>query len=317
LPFHFLTLCEYCRTLNENWQKTIPMNRFIFLALLTALLCFRNGFTQTTTDTTAVFQVETLDGNVFTGTLIHQDSLSVRLKTGKLGELTFQRSDIKSFKELKGVVQADGRLWLPNPQSARYFWAPNGYGLEKGEGYYQNIWILYNQVSVGLTKNFSIGAGMLPLFLFGGAATPVFLVPKFSFPLLKEKVNLGAGAFLGTILGEETGVFGLLYGTSTFGSRDKNLSVGLAYGFAGDQMMDIPIINISGMVRVGPRGYLLTENYIITGGGETVVILSLGGRTIFRNVGLDYSLWIPFYSDMDMFLAMPFLGITLPIGKKK
>jgi len=264
-----------------------------------------------------MYQVETLDGNVFTGSLISQDSLSVSLKTDKLGALTFQRADIKSFKELKGVVQADGRIWLPNPQSARYFWAPNGYGLDKGEGYYQNIWILYNQVSVGLSKNFSIGAGMLPLFLFGGAPTPVFLVPKFSFPLVKEKVNLGAGAFLGTVLGEETGVFGLLYGTSTFGSRDKNLSVGLAYGFAGDQMMDIPIINISGMVRVGPRGYLLTENYIITGDGETVVFMSLGGRSIFRNVGLDYSLWFPFFSGMGTFVAAPFLGITLPIGKRK
>ncbi len=293
------------------------MNKLCYLALLTALFCFRNGIAQQVADTAAKYQVETLDGNVFTGSLISQDSLSVSLKTDKLGALTFQRADIKSFKELKGVVQADGRIWLPNPQSARYFWAPNGYGLDKGEGYYQNIWILYNQVSVGLSKNFSIGAGMLPLFLFGGAPTPVFLVPKFSFPLVKEKVNLGAGAFLGTVLGEETGVFGLLYGTSTFGSRDKNLSVGLAYGFACDQMMDVPIINISGMVRVGPRGYLLTENYIIAAEGETVVFMSLGGRTIFRNVGLDYSLWMPFFSDMGTFVAMPFLGITLPIGKKK
>jgi hypothetical protein len=293
------------------------MNKLCCLALLAAFIWCRSGIAQQVADTTALYQVETLDGNVFTGTLIRQDSASVGLKTDKLGALTFQRKDIKSFTVLKGVVQADGRLWLPNPQSARYFWAPNGYGLDKGEGYYQNIWILYNQVSVGLTKNFSIGAGMLPLFLFGGAPTPVFLVPKFSFPLVKEKVNLGAGAFLGTVLGEETGVFGLLYGTSTFGSRDKNLSVGLAYGFAGSQMMDIPIINISGMVRVGPRGYMLTENYIITAEGETVVFLSLGGRSIFRNVGLDYSLWFPFFSDMGTFVAMPFLGITLPIGKKK
>ncbi len=294
------------------------MKKTIFLAMLTAILCcYQSGYAQNLADSIATYQVETLDGNIFTGNLIQQDSLTVQLKTDKLGTLTFQRADIKSFKELKGVMQADGRIWLPNPQSARYFWAPNGYGLDKGEGYYQNIWILYNQVSVGLSKNFSIGAGMLPLFLFGGAATPVFLVPKFSIPVVKEKVNLGTGAFLGTILGEETGVFGLLYGTSTFGSRDKNLSVGLAYGFAGSRMMDNPIINISGMARVGPRGYLLTENYIITADGEAMVIFSMGGRTIFRNVGLDYSLWIPLFSGMGTFVAAPFLGITLPIGKRK
>jgi hypothetical protein len=285
----------------------------VFGILFGSLSCFA----QVVTDTISTYRIETHDGNVYVGVITGEDSTKVTIRTERLGELTIMRADILHITELEGAINVKGQLWLPNPQSARYFWAPNGYGLEKGEGYYQNIWILYNQVSVGLTKNFSLGAGMLPFFLFDGAPTPVFLVPKFSVPVVKDKFNLGAGAFLGTVLGEETGVFGLLYGTSTVGSRDRNLSFGLAYGFAGDQLMHRPILNVSGMIRVGPRGYLVSENYIFTGGGETFVLVSFGGRTIFRNVGLDYSLWIPFLGDVDRLIAVPFLGITLPIGKKK
>jgi hypothetical protein len=157
---------------------------------------------------------------------------------------------------------------------------------------------------------------MMPLFLFAGGSTPIWIVPKFSIPVEKDKFNLGTGAFLGTIVGEETGMFGLLYGTATIGSRDKNVSFGLAYGFAGGEWLNVPVINVSSMIRTGPKGYFITENYVITAEGEIVVLLSAGGRSIIRNIGLDYSLWIPLGFEMDTFVAIPFLGITIPLRKK-
>ncbi|MBN1789390.1 MAG: hypothetical protein JW830_02760 [Bacteroidales bacterium] len=272
---------------------------------------------QVLTDSTKTLRIETIDGNIYIGNLITEDSLTLVVKTERLGVIHIPLADIKSRTELSAAKKVEGQFWLPNPQSSRYFWAPNGYGLEEGSAYYQNIWILYNQVSVGLTKNFSIGAGMLPLFLFAGASTPIFFVPKISLPVVRDKFSVGTGAFLGTILGEETGWFGLLYGTSTFGSRDRNISLGMAYGFSQDQWMQRPLWNISSMIRTGPKGYLITENYIISGSDATVVIVSLGGRTMIRSVGLDYSLWLPFSGEMDSFVAIPFLGITVPIGRKK
>ena len=272
---------------------------------------------QDLTDSTKTLRIETKDGNIYIGNVITQDSLTLTLKTDILGVIKIPLADIKARVELSETKKVQGQFWLPNPQSSRYFWAPNGYGLEKGSAYYQNIWILYNQVSVGITNNFSIGAGMLPLFLFAGAPTPIFFVPKISVPVVRDKFNVGTGAFVGTILGEETGWFGLLYGTTTLGSRDRNISLGMAYGFSQDHWMKQPLWNFNGMIRTGPKGYLITENYIIPGDGTTVVIVSLGGRTIIRNVGLDYSLWLPFSGNMDSLVAIPFLGITIPIGKKK
>jgi len=267
-------------------------------------------------DTTVTLRIETIDGNIYIGRYVSEDSLSMVLQTESLGEIRIPQNSIKTRTLLKQVVKVGNDIWLPNPQSSRYFWAPNGYGLEENTSYYQNIWILYNQFSFGLTNNFSLGAGMLPLFLFAGGSTPIWIVPKFSIPVEKDKFNLGTGAFLGTIIGEDTGIFGLLYGTATIGSRDKNVSFGMAYGFADGDWLNVPVINVSSMIRTGPRGYFITENYVITAEGETVVLLSAGGRSIIRNVGLDYSLWIPLGFEMDTFVAIPFLGITVPIGRK-
>jgi hypothetical protein len=268
-------------------------------------------------DTIKTSRIETKDGNIFIGTLVEEDSLSLVLKTESLGEIKIPKNNIKSRTELKEVKKVGSEFWLPNPQSSRYFWAPNGYGLKENESYYQNIWILYNQFSFGLTNNFSLGAGVLPLFLFAGESTPIWIVPKLSIPVVENKFNIGTGAFLGTILGEDTGLFGLLYGTTTFGSRDKNVSFGLAYGFAGGEWLKVPVINISGMARTGPKGFLITENYVISSEGETLVLISGGGRSLIRNIGLDYSLWIPIGGGIGTFVAIPFLGITVPIGNRK
>jgi hypothetical protein len=284
-----------------------------FLSFCFLMVAFTDLSGQEKPDTTTIYRIETKDGNTYTGSIIKEDSEKIILRTDKLGELSISLTDIKSRDEISGAKKIRDEYWLPNPQSTRYFWAPNGYGLKKNEGWYQNIWILYNQVSYGFTDYFSCGIGMIPMFLFAGTSTPIWIVPKFSIPVVENKFNIGAGSFLSTVIGEETEIFGLLYGTTTFGSRDNNFSAGLAYGFYGDEWADVPVFNISGMIRIGPRAYFVTENYALTIEGETGVVLSAGGRSILRNVGLDYSLWIPIVPDMDSFVAFPFLGITIPI----
>jgi len=280
----------------------------------------------------SIFRVETRDGNIFTGTIIAQDSASLVLKTSKFGEIRIPLSEIKSKTELSDAAVVNNRVWLPNPQSGRYFWAPNGYGLSEGKSYYQNIWVLYNQFSFGIADNFSLGGGVMPLFLFAGTPTPVWVVPKISIPVIRDKINVGTGALLGMFVGdvgESNSTFGLLYETTTLGSRDKNLSIGFAYGFASGEWISKPVVNISALIRTGPNSYFITENYLIPYVKESysgynvsrkntsAVIISFGMRSIIRNVGLDYSIWVPINTNAEEFFAIPFLGLTIPVGKGK
>jgi hypothetical protein len=284
-----------------------------FALLVFILFCHPiKGISQVVLDSTKLYQVKTLDGNEYLGNIQSEDSSKLVLQTAKLGALTISKNDIKEILRIEPKSVVQGKIWFENPQSSRYFWAPNGYGLRKGEGYYQNVWVLWNQASVGVTDYFSVGAGIIPLFFFGSSVSPAWIVPKFSIPVVKDRFNIGLGAIAGTLLGEGTG-FGILYGTGTLGSRNMNATFGLGYGFTEGSMADHPIANLSFMIRTGMRGYLLSENYYFS---SDMMIISFGGRSFARTVGIDYGLFIPLGTDIDILIAIPWLGITIPFGKK-
>nr|NQU91633.1 hypothetical protein [Bacteroidota bacterium] len=289
------------------------MKKFIYLIILGFAFTLYPSWAvaQESSDTT-LYQVEMTGGNEFLGYILKQDSETILLKTENLGTLTIPRSSITKITEIKKTQIVQGSLWNENPQASRYFWSPNGYGLNAGEGYYQNVWVLFNQISIGITDNISIGGGFIPLFLFAGGPTPVWLTPKFSVPLVKDKLNLGGGALMGTVVSEEGASFGIVYGTLTTGSKDKNFSAGLGYGYADHEWTNAPVINLSAMIRTGRRGYFLTENYFFSTSGETVVLLMAGGRYLVKKASIDYGLMIPIAKDMDGFVAVPWLGIVFP-----
>jgi hypothetical protein len=268
-----------------------------------------------TKDSQELVKIETKDGNEYYGVIVFEDDEKIILKTEVLGEITLRKEIIvrRKFVDISKLVE--GELWDDNPQSSRYLWTPNGYGLKKGEAYYQNIWVLYNQVSVGLTNYFSISTGIIPLFFFGGEILgPVWVVPKFSIPIKEDALNMSAGAFLGTVVGiSETG-FGIVFSTLTLGNKNSNWNFGLGWGFTGSDWSDRPIVNISGIHRISARGYILTENYYLTFDEMSMVILSIGRRHMSKKIGIDFGLYFPISRDLDRLVAFPLVGITIPFN---
>lgn len=294
----------------------------LFIAICLFLLLSGNKLFAQSID--SLYHVETIDDNEYIGTLVEKDNQSIKIKTEKLGVITILRIDIKSITPIGRETIKQGKYWFHNPQSTRYFWGTNGYGLKKGEGYYQNVWILGNQVSMGVTNNITIGAGMIPLFLFAGQPTPVWITPKVSIPVKKDKVNLGLGILAGTVLGTEeyegedsNSNFGIAYGVTTFGSRDKNLSLGVGYGYAGGGWAKSPTITMSFMIRTGDRGYLISENYLFSSERESTGVISLGGRRLVKRVAIDFGGILPIVPDSGVTIVLPWLGISVPFQLKK
>ncbi len=265
-----------------------------------------------------LWQVETTDGNIYLGEKVQETDLFVELDTEALGVIQIAKSTIMLMrtvdeKEAKRTKAGKGN----DAQATRYLFSPNAYNLRKGQGYYQNTWVFYNQVSVGITDNISIGGGLVPLFLFGvGAPTPVFITPKVSIPINRDKVNVAAGALIGGVVGEDVtdGFAGIAYGVSTFGSRTQNLTVGIGYGFAGQDFTQTPLLTISGITKIGKRSYLLTENYLIPNGGGGLALLSGGGRWVGDAISIDYGLFV---AVSDFGGAFPWLSLTVPFGNKE
>lgn len=296
-------------------MKKYVINSICLIGLM--LLKPSLGHAQQVLDSTNLYQVVVNDATEFIGNIISECDTSYQFRTGKYGQFTILKSDVKKLVKIDKANIVKGKLWMDNPQSSRYLFMPDGYGLKAGEGYYQNIWVLLNQVSVGVTDYFSVGFGMVPTFLFGTSSIPVWVVPKFSVPVVKDKFNLGIGAFAGTVIGSSNTGFGIVYGLGTFGDRNTNLSIGLGYGYAGGNFAKSPLISLAGMLRVSPRGYLITENYFIkAGNSETIGLISLGARSLLGKISLDYGLFIPVVPDLDRVVALPWLGISIPFGKK-
>lgn len=265
-------------------------------------------------DKSLMYQIKTKQGNIFVGKILKQDASEVIIFSKELGTIHISQANIKRILSMKAVKKRQYSLWGSNIQSTRYLFAPNGYGLEKNQGYYQNVGVLINSFAVGLGKGVSIGGGFIPMFLFGGGPTPVWVTTKVSIPVVKNKFNMGVGALMGTVLGDSESGFGMVYSISTFGTRDKNISVGMGYGYAGGHWAQTPLVNLSAMVRTGARSYLITENYFVVLDG-VMVIISAGGRWMVKNVGLDYGLLMPVFGGSDTFVGIPWLGITIPFGE--
>jgi len=259
------------------------------------------------------FRVETVEGNAFFGYMVSQDDQSVILNVESVGEITIPRKNIRSMNRIDPDRIKNGAYWYENPQATRYFFAPNAIGLPKGRGYYQNTWILFNNVNYGISDHFSLGGGVVPLFLFGSPATPIWILPKVSIPVSNDRFHLGAGAMIGGLIGSETESLGILYGVGTLGDRDMNMTVGIGYGYAGDEISRTPLINISGMVRVSRRLYLLTENYFIPE-ADAGGILSAGARWTTGQFAVDFGLFRPTEGAGGL-IGIPWLGVTIPFGR--
>lgn len=201
-----------------------------FLLLIFTLSLSLKTFAQEKNDSLSIIKMK--DGNEFIGTIQSEDETSIQFLSLNLGEITIQRLDVKTIKSAGNGRIIAGKYWYENPYASHYLIAPSGYGLRKGEGYYQNGWIAMNLGSYGFTDWFSLQAGTIPIFIFDGySATPFFIHPQFHFPIKKDKWNFNAGVIYGNsvAIGNYYGDSGLetggnitvVYSGVTLGSIEK------------------------------------------------------------------------------------------------
>jgi hypothetical protein len=283
--------------------------RLVGIVPLVAFLCIIGCMTQTAQaqtnfrefefDSTKTYVVELIDGSEFTGKYVGKTNDVLIMSTSSIPRIEIPFSQIKSITVAETSSMRGSKYWFPNPNATRYFFAPSGFNLKKGEGYYQNSYLILNSVNYGLTNNFSIGGSIELISTFSslanGSFNPIILItPKFAYPVANN-VNLGAGLLFLSIpsIDDEprTGA-GIAYGIGTYGNIEHNATLGLGWGFIDGYWANRPVITLNGMTRVRPNMSLVTENWIIPFGddleeGNYYGVYSYGVRFFGKKLSVD------------------------------
>lgn len=246
-----------------------------------------------------IVKISLKDGSVLIGKIISEDDniIVVETKSGiksEIPKVEVKKREIVTDKLVKGEV------WESDPNKTRLFFSPTGRALDQGEGYFAIYELFFPFLAIGVTDNLTLSGGMS---LFPGADSQLlYIAPKYTF-LNKENMDLSLGLLYMRIPEVSEGA-GIVYGVGTFGGSDKALTVGLGYGFAGDDFANNPLLTLGGELRVSQHLKLISENWFFL--GEDANLLSGGIRFFGEKMAGDFGFMLPL--DADVFI--PWLGFA-------
>jgi hypothetical protein len=272
----------------------------------------------------------TNDDKIFSGLLVSQNEKEVTLKTESLGNLTISNTKIKDLKIVEKDQIVNGKYFFPNPHPTRYFFGPSAIPLNKGEGYFQNAWILANSVQYGVTDHFSVGGGMVIPFLF-------FITPKFGYKVA-DYVHVGGGLIIASTISKEANFgVGAAYGSVTLGTNENNFTINAGWGAVKEEtsvynsqtsttdessawtLSKRPMFTFSGMARIARKFAVVSENWVFSTKDENYnswtglstytykyhTVLSAGFRFLSEKNSFDFGLAVPVIEEST--IGIPYL----------
>lgn len=265
-------------------------------------------------DSNQVQIISLKDGSVLNGRIVSFTDTEITF-AGSLGELVIPLSSIEEIKLISMTQIVKGKYYFPNPNKTRLFFAPTGRMLDKGEGYFSDYYLFFPGFVYGISGWFNFGGGMsiIPGVNLGNQI--FFFTPKIGLKA-SEDLNIAAGALVIKIPtfddtdGDDSDIssLGILYGVGTLGSPDASVTVGMGYGYAGDQLADNPIFMIGGEARLSRRTALVTENWIIPGAGNPLI--SYGLRFFGEKLSIDFA-FITFLGEGSFFPGIPYIDFVV------
>lgn len=253
------------------------------------------------------------DGSILTGTILTEDENIIKLESS-YGETSIDRRDIESITYSNRGSEKKNKNDA-SYSSTHYLLTQSGYGLRKGQSYYENTYVFWNSYTVGFSDKFSVSLGGEALSPLTGNFPILFVTPKLSFPFKSGAFGLSTTIF--TIPFDGLTTAGFLQGSLTLGDRQNNFTIGsgIGYRFSGDIQDEFFPVILSGMKQISDRISLVSENWFITDIDGIVGILSFGVRihSRTRNNYLSAGLWRTTL-DQDFLLAIPFISGLVSIN---
>ena len=215
-------------------MKKILSTLFLFLALSAIALAQKDSTLKV---------IKLTNGNEYIGTIISDDGREMLFESTAVGKVYIKKTDVKSISNYSedDFVVINNEKVKSNPFSTRYSFTTNALPIKKKDNYYMiNLW--GPEFHVAVADNFNVG------IMTTWIGSPLALAAKYSFQTKNPKVNFSVGEIIGNGGYVNPSAFiSLSFGNVTFGDRDKNLTLGVGYGyFDFNQSEEIPGIYITG-----------------------------------------------------------------------
>ena len=261
-------------------------------------------------DTSVRHVVKLRDGTTLVGRITAVTPDSVRLRLDQ-GEVSLTRSGISQVRQVPQTALRNGEYWFENPHSTRLLFSSTAFPLEKGTGYYANAWLFVHTFAAGITDRFTLGGGATTIPGLALNDNLFYLLPKYTV-YNGSRTRLALGALVGflpfnTDFDDEVTSAGLLYAVGTTGTRESNVSLGVAWGYANDEILGNPGVMLGGQGRVSRRVSLISENWFFSDGNDTEGVISYGLRFLGENLSVDLA-WVTALGEGG--IGVPWLGFA-------
>jgi len=181
--------------------------------------------------------IKLTNGAEYIGTIISDDGREMLFESTTVGKIYIKKTDVKSITNYQAddFVILDNEKVKPNPFGTRYAFTTNALPIKKKENYYMiNLW--GPECHFAVADNFNLGV------MTTWIGSPFALAAKYSFQTKNPKLNFSIGEIAGN--GgyiDPASLISLSFGNVTFGDCDRNITLGLGYGyFDFNQMESVP-----------------------------------------------------------------------------
>ena len=226
---------------------------------------------------------------------------------------------IPEYRSLSEFYQTSERkrdTWDPNPNPYKYLVGNSAIPMKKFTGYYQNIWVFFNNVGFAFTDWFSLSLGFELFSLMVPDEGPfIFTVnPKVSFNVARNLYVGGNILYVNSIRQfEDFQGLGTFNAFATYGNPNYNVTGAVGWGWINYEFSGKPLVTISGMARVSNRIAFVSENWILPGvieGGGYYGVVSYGIRFLSGKSSFD----LAFVNNKDisevLFIGFPLLDFV-------
>ncbi|MCA9751885.1 MAG: hypothetical protein KC591_06815 [Gemmatimonadetes bacterium] len=241
------------------------------------------------------------DGTRVRGRIVSEAEEFVVVESDSMGRLLIDRSQIQAVnRDIPGPTSPPG--WRRDPDANSLLLTPTSETLPRGDGYYRNFLLLFNNLGIAITDDFDLSA-------------------MLAFPVSSDLQIASLGAKLRLVSREETGVgvalaasgwvvsgekVGSLGAIVSLGNHRRSLTGAVNHGFAdgGGEVFFF----LGGDVQVG-RGFKLLAEYgnsasALTDDTDFRGLINVGFRAFWESTSFTMTGFRPL-EDTGDFLAFP------------